>query len=498
MVIGGDGCAAIVLRVILDPTTRSLFNLQALQQVERVDRIYAVQYSPDSSTLAIGGFDGEVVLVSLDQLLLSENDGTSPKTVSRPGLILCLDWSPDGRFLAIGGSDKVCAFLDSSYNLIHETSRSTAIQTMRWNPDATYLALGDREVTIIEAGTFEIKCEISYTPSTPGSNAQKYRISSLCWSPDGSFLAVGGSDGICLVVETHGYALVHEIRRSGIISSLAWGQLLMPNGDCRRYLAVGDEGRNTAILKAGAENEGSVAESDDVSSNASTYFSQASDWVLREDCFRDIEESAPSDIPGAIQPQGNITAVAFSRSKKSKSSSYVAYSSDDRILTIKTTRDWKPIFAMEFAKPIRSLMFSSANNFLALGGDEGVLYVLSVPSRSIIFNTIVNVPIQSVSFSRHDERLGVGSDDGVLSLLCPGSDWEPAGEIETSDSSILSQDWCSKYMAVGRLDGTVAIYETEKVMSNFFVPVSEYAYSHPVRSVAFGASGRFLGKIHTD
>ena len=148
---------------------------------------------------------------------------------------------------------------------------------------------------------------------------------------------------------------------------------------------------------------------------------------------------------------------------------------------------------MEFAKPIRSLMFSCSNNLLALAGDEGVLYILSVPSRSIVFNTIFSLPIQSIAFSKHDERLGVGSDDGVLSLLCPDENWEPAGEIETSDSPIITQDWCSKCMAVGRLDGTVAVYDTEKVLSNFFVPVAEYSHALPVRSVSFGAGGRFLG-----
>jgi WD40 repeat protein len=346
MAIGGDGCVALVLKLILDPATGALRNLQALQHVERKDRIYAVQYSPDSSSLTIGGFDGEVAVVALDSLLSTESE-VSPIEIPRSGLILCLDWSPDGSFLAIGGSDKSCAIVDSSYHLVHETIRSTAIQTMRWNHDGTCLALGDREVAILEAGTFEVKCEISYTPESPGSNATRYRISSLCWSPDGSFLAVGGSDGICLVVETNGYALVHEIRRSGNISSLAWGQLRMPNGDFRRYLAVSDEGCNVALLKAGSENEGSVSESDDLSSTASSsYFSNAPDWVLREDCFRDMEESTP-DLPGGVKPQGNITAVAFSRSNKSKCSSYLAYAADDCSLTIMTTRDWKTVFVSE-------------------------------------------------------------------------------------------------------------------------------------------------------
>jgi WD40 repeat protein len=149
---------------------------------------------------------------------------------------------------------------------------------------------------------------------------------------------------------------------------------------------------------------------------------------------------------------------------------------------------------MEFAKPIRTLMFSSSSNYLALGGDEGVLYVLSVPSRSMILNTIFSSPIQSVAFSKHDERLAIGSSDGILTLLCPDADWEPIGEIEDSESPILAQDWCSKNLAVGREDGSVAIFDTEKVFSNFFVPVAEFSNSLPVRSVAFGASGRFLGK----
>lgn len=149
---------------------------------------------------------------------------------------------------------------------------------------------------------------------------------------------------------------------------------------------------------------------------------------------------------------------------------------------------------MEFAKPLRTLAFSHSNNFLALGGDEGVLYVLSVPSRSIVFNTIFNGTITTVAFSRHDERLAIASKDGVLTLLCPDADWEPVGELDYSESPILAQDWASKVLAVGREDGSVAIFDTEKAFGNFFVPLAELSHSLPVRTLAFGAAGRFLGK----
>jgi WD40 repeat protein len=328
---------------VLDLQTGALQNLRVLKYVERVDRVYAVQFSPDSTTLAIGGFDGKVAFTSVSSLL-SDEASPSLVEVSRSGLIFCLDWSPDGSFLAIGGSDKYCAIVDNSYELVHETQRSTSVETVKWNHDGTYLAIGDREVAILEAGTFDIKCEISNTPTASDASASKYRISSLCWSPDGTFLAVGGSDGICLVVETKGYALVHEVRRVGSIMCLAWGQRRLTNGDSRRYLAIGDESDTVALLKAGTELDGSASESDDVSSAASSsYFSTGSDWVLREDCFQDIDDAKP-ELPRGITPQGTITSVAFSRSLKSRTSPYLAYAADDCSLTIMTTRDWKAVF----------------------------------------------------------------------------------------------------------------------------------------------------------
>lgn len=515
LVVGGDGCTACILQIILDPDTKKLLDLRPLQQVERVDRIYAVQFSPDSSTLAVGGFDGKVAFISLHSLL--ETKLSTRVEVSRPGLIYCLDWSPNGDLLALGGSDKCCTIVDESQTIVQEVFRSAAINTVKWNHNGTYLAIGDKEVTILEGDTFDIKWEISNTPTSPDS---RYKICSLCWSPDGRFLAVGGTDG-CLVVEAKGFALVHEVRRVGSVLCLAWGQQVLKNGDCRRFLAVGDESRHVALLKAGTDIDGTRSESDDLSSSASSsHFSCGSDWVLREESFQDADTALPL-LPQGIMPQGNITCVAFSKSHKSKASTYLAYAAEDCSLAIMTTRDWKVVFVsytyprrlcstqdynsvltkqislnfqqMEFAKPIHTLMFSSSSQYLALGGLEGVLYVLSVPSRSMISNTIFSSSINSVAFSRHDERLSIGCSDGNVAFLSTEKDWTQTGEIDNNESPVMTQDWTSKNFAVGRQDGSVSIFETEKILGGFIVPTSEFTNSLPVHSVSFGASGRFLG-----
>lgn len=503
LVVGGDGCLVYVIHIAKDGATGEIQELSVVHQINRVDRIYGVQFSPDARLLAVGGFDGKVSIVPMQAVWnqrtkAGDNNDLDDFVVDldRSCLVYCVNWSPSGEYLAVTGSDKMCAIYDTiSLALVHETTpRAIATQSLQWSPNGSFLAMGDREVSILEGKgpSFHLHCEISQTTKSQFC----YRITSLCWCPSSLYLAIGGVDGVCLVVETRSFALVHEVHRTGSIVSMAWGQAPgkhpYPSSDMERYLALGDESCNVAVLKLGADPHDSESNGDFSSEASSSHFSVASDWVFREDAFREIEEITSQESAVDVKDAAIISAVAFSKkSGKLKQSTYMAFASDCA-LTIMTTRDWKAIFQIEFAKPIRSLVFSHSNNYLALGGDEGVLYVLSVPSRSMILNTILDAPIRSVAFSRHDERLSIGLDDGVLSLLVVEADWEPVGQIEYSDSPITSHEWCRKALAVGRLDGTVSIFDTEKVFSNFFVPMSEISSSSPVRSLAFGAGGRYL------
>ena len=156
------------------------------------------------------------------------------------------------------------------------------------------------------------------------------------------------------------------------------------------------------------------------------------------------------------------------------------------------TSNFNSLKQVEFVKPIRSLAFSNCNNYLALGGDEGILNVLSVRSRTMILNSMLSSPIKSIAFSRNDERLGVGLEDGILTLLCPETNWESVGEIDQSESCVSCQDWTSKIFACGRMNGSVTLFDTDKVFGNFFVPVAEFTSNHPVRSLTFGSNGKFL------
>jgi len=337
LLIGGDGCVAAIFDIVTDPTTLQLEDVRLLQTVERLDRIYSVQFDPTARHLTIAGFDGKIALYTTEGML---QGNPMEAEFSREGLLYCLHWHPNGSSFAVGGSDKRCGIYGRNGKLLREISRAGAIQSLKWNNDGSYLAIGSRgEVTVFDEATFSIKCELSNMPD----ESMRYRVQDLCWSPDGSFLAIAGSDGSCLVVETKTYALVHQVHRNSSILCLSWGQCNAAN-ECYRYLAIADRDSCVALVKAGIKSDGS--EIDESSSTASSaYFSTASEtnWILHADSFRDMEDSPPEPASDLLQ-RGIVTAVAFSRTDSPKGSSYLAYATDDGALSLMTTRNWSVIF----------------------------------------------------------------------------------------------------------------------------------------------------------
>ena len=359
LVVGGDDCYAWVLQVIVDKSDRSPKDIVVVHKLERIDRIYAVRFSRDQKFLAVGGFDGKVAFVPITTIWneedinreIDDHDSNSVFELDRSGLIYSLDWSPTGDYFAVAGSDKSCGIYNaSSFELIHETaSRSTTIHDIRWSNNGKYLAIGDREVAIIRGKPpFKIQKELSTKSANSPMEQFRYRVTSLYWSPSDSYLAIGGSDGRCLLMETKGWAVVYEHHSTSSINALVWGQQLNPsNGGTRRYLVLSDDERNVALIKAGVEPEGHES-TDDVSSIASSsQQSQStlnSDWVLRDDEFRDADDVEEESAQG-LESQAIITTIAFSQiGRTNNTSTYLAYAASDCSLTIMRTRDWKTVF----------------------------------------------------------------------------------------------------------------------------------------------------------
>ena len=127
-----------------------------------------------------------------------------------------------------------------------------------------------------------------------------------------------------------------------------------------------------------------------------------------------------------------------------------------------------------------------------------VYIVETSPTWTVVSRKDFFAPVNTVAFSKHNERIAVGVEDGVVTLLdTTDKNYDAVGEIDVSESGVSSLDWTSRNFAVGRNDGSVSVYDTNQVRSNFCVPLAELLHDGAVVGLAFGPSSRFLA-VATD
>ena len=165
----------------------------------------------------------------------------------------------------------------------------------------------------------------------------------------------------------------------------------------------------------------------------------------------------------------------------------------------------------EFSAPITTMQFSSSNNYLALGLENSTkCFIINVQTWELCSEIQLASVIHCLGFSTRDGQLFLGKADGSLSVLADGpacsfsspendSSWNIIGEMDTSDSPIFCLDLSlnGDYLAVGRGDALVTVHEPQQIFEHVFVPQAELRRQGgaPVNTVAFGARGKFLGKL---
>lgn len=507
---GGDDCKCHVFQLGVEEGEDGFHSHLAVlhwkSEIERVDRVYAVQFSPNNRFLAVGGFDGTVAIVDTVDIS-SKVQLEALAEVPRDGLVMAVDWSPDSQYLAIGGSDKCCALVhcSESWQVAREIKRSSSVQSIKWYPTGKYLAIGTNHTVAIVLGrdSFALVNEINIGNRTRQETAV-YKNNAICWSPSGSYLVVSGHD--CTFYETKKFTVVHHIPRPSNTTSVVWGQQgaltggrLLP----RCFLVMGGEDRKVILLKSGLEENGASGSSlggDDLSSAAgSSYASVRGDWTLKDNEFRDVEEEVDISVDGQMHlsvgnGDANVLAVAFSKGSKSRPSVYFAHSTDNGLVTIRSCTGWTVLAEIQFPEPVETMSFSNGSRFLALGCMDSNVYVSdTVANWELVAKIEFAAPICAVQFGcKNNERLVVGSEDGTLAFLDTLKGYDFSGEIEARDSPVAAVDWSSRNLAVGRDDGTVTIYDSASVLKNTYVSVADVEREAAICTLSFGVSSRFL------
>jgi WD40 repeat protein len=196
-------------------------------------KVYAVAVSPDSSTIAVGGFTGKTSGSHLIYILDRATGTLRHRIEGLPNVSFHLAYAPDGRHLAavFGGANGLRVYETGTYR---EVARDTAYG------DAAYWAAFDaagRLVTTSWDGhvrLYDTTFRLQHKAPPPGGK----RPSAAAFSPDGRYIAVGYADTTQVDVLSstdlsQAYAADTTGVKNGNLSRVAWsrdGRSLYPAG----------------------------------------------------------------------------------------------------------------------------------------------------------------------------------------------------------------------------------------------------------------------------
>ena len=279
---------------------------------------------------------------------------------------------------------------------------------------------------------------------------------------------------------------MQEIHRPGSINAICWAQTHVEGGRSgNEFLVTGSEDRKVTIIKTGSE-----------TGKAKEHCHQSLEWVFNENAFKEMDEfdGESPNKPFVKRTTSNVVAVTFSKGSTSRSSSFMAYATDDNQVAVLSTSDWSLIAELSFPQPVTALVFTNGSKYLAYGCLDARLYVSETfPNWSLVANIELPSPIQnSLIYSQNNRLLGAGTCDGRFVLFDPEQKHTICRSIEGNGSPITSVDSSSKTIAIGKEDGTVQLYDSEKLQSGEVEAVATITRKNPIRIIAFGLSGKFL------
>lgn len=456
-----------------DKTLR-LWNVQTgkelLSSFDPEAEVYSLAYSPDGALLASGGKEGTLRIwrPSAKELVL--------QIKAHEGAVHAVAFSPDGKTLASGGRDSAIRLWDSASG--NETfdlrGHEKPVLSLAFSQDGKFLASAGEDETV----RF---WDVSSGKEIAKSLGHEGPVRSVAFSPDSTRLASGGRDKRVFLWRVPTGEKVGELRRhEGSIQSVAFSY----DGI---FLATGGYDSKVRLFEASTGEEFARVSGHDGPIHALAFSPDGTRFASgsQDATVRLWRLPAKRPLLKLAGHEDFIVALAFSPDGKA-----LVTSSRDHTLRLVDSATGRPIWRLEKPNLVFScLAFSPDGKVLALGGRDTMIRLLDAASGK----EDGALPgsqgrFRSLAFSPDGRLLASGGQDHTLRLWDTSLRAERArlsGHGDRIHSVAFSSD--GRLLASGSEDHTVRLWDTALGKET-----ARLAIQGAVNAVAFSPDGKVL------
>lgn len=330
--------------------------------------ILAVDFSPDSSMIAVGNETGLVTVFDVQ----SQSFATVYETVLGIGGDMTIKWSPDGKHIGVA-SGSTFVLIGTSYSGkagVHPSSSArfsvrkvlqsgVYFTSLAFSPNSRFLALSDDQTRLLNSNE-----GWSCVRVLDQSNViDQSNVVSSAFSSDGSVFAMvsGRSNHLSIYDvscrEPEKWELLFSIAFKSIVSTLCWGPSVKTG---LHYLAFGGESETVAILE--------------IRNNEKIW-----ETVLQVPCNSKLN-GLDWNEEGMLcvgDDDGTVSIIDLSYLKSGQEVSEMNYNWQRQgiISTTKLSRNFG-------RNAITSLCWTNSNNSVAIGGTDGILEIIDLSAQN--------------------------------------------------------------------------------------------------------------------
>ena len=484
--------------------------------VEQVDAVRSVKFSPSGDLLAFGLQNGQV------RFWQARNNFfyNGPQHLKSSYVVLA--WSPDNLWLASGGGDSIARLTKRDGTLQHKVPHQDWVEGVAFGPDPDwYVTVSDDNIVrVIDRATGTERFRMTHThfaqkvivssdgqwiastgydhvvriwDSVSGSQMLEIPLdangSAISFNQDGTRLVVTDEDGRIglwdiseLKARTSYIEFTEFVREARFTPS---GEFLIVNADDFNVRRLPAQQLNQ--LKNGTDGE-IIAATESLTYN--TAVSPDSQWVAVVEL--DTENAQKNrgtlvSLDGKTQRPlmhgGEVTSVAFTPDSKS-----VATSGIDGLIQFWDVQSGKKLFRLNNEEKVYSLAISPAGT-LAAAGLKGKTKIWNIDTQEKLIDLRQIGDISTLAFSQDGTWLATGSSEGtVIVWKVDDTKLTQTGLVQLNGfPRFLAFSPDNQWLAGGGSTIYAYVWDTDTMQE-----VARIPHGNPVTSVSFSPDGTQL------